>query len=73
LRLSSAQVSAALEYIEHHKDEVLSEYERLLEEERRGNPPELQAKLDSIHERWQTRVAERCPQYTVKTDDQDPG
>ncbi|MBL7041268.1 MAG: DUF433 domain-containing protein [Pirellulaceae bacterium] len=73
LRLSSSQVSAALEYIEDHKDKVLSEYEGILERERRGNPSGLQAKLDSIHERWQAKLAERSPQYVVKTDDQNPG
>ena len=59
LRLSSAQVSAALEYIEQHKGEVLAEYDRIIAQERRGNPPELQAKLDVIHEKWQARLAER--------------
>jgi len=51
LRLSSAQVAAALEYIEQHKEEVLAKYEIILERERRGNPPELQAKLDAIREK----------------------
>ena len=39
LRLSSAQVFAALEYIEQHKDEVLSEYDRMVERDRRGILP----------------------------------
>jgi uncharacterized protein (DUF433 family) len=72
LRLSSAQVSAALEYIEQHKDEVLSEYDRMVERDRRGNPPELQAKLDAIHEKWQAKLAERSANYVVQTDDQNP-
>ena len=35
LPLPSAQVFAALEYIEQHKDEVLSEYDRMVERDRR--------------------------------------
>ncbi len=59
LRLSSAQVNAALEYIDQHKQEVLAGYERILERERRGNPPEVQAKLDAIHEDFQALVAQQ--------------
>jgi uncharacterized protein (DUF433 family) len=59
LRLSSAQVVAALEYIEHHKEQVLNEYERILERARQGNPPELQAKLDAIREKSRAIIAER--------------
>ena len=73
LRLSSAQVSAALEYIEQHKPEVLSDYDRIMERERRGNPPSLQAKLEGIHERWQAKLAVRSAQQVIKTDDQNPG
>jgi uncharacterized protein (DUF433 family) len=73
LRLSSAQVSAALEYIQLNRDGVLAEYDRIIERERRGNPPELQAKLDAIHEKWQTRLAERPTNYVVNSDDQNPG
>src|SRR5438876_239929 len=57
-RLSSAQVAAALDYIEQHKDEILAGYERILERERRGNPPELQAKLDAIHKECEALRAE---------------
>lgn len=59
LRISSVQVAAALEYIEQHKEEVLAQYERILERNRRGNPPELQAKLDKIHEEFQAMLGER--------------
>jgi uncharacterized protein (DUF433 family) len=61
LRLSSAQVAAALSYIDEHKSEVLAQYERILERERRGNSPEVQAKLDAIHEKWQAKLQERSP------------
>jgi len=59
LHLSSAQVAAALEYIEQHKPEVLARYEIILERERRGNPPEFQAKLDAIRAKFQAMLAER--------------
>lgn len=59
LRLSSSQVSAALAYIDAHKPDILSEYEKILQREQRGNSPELQAKLDVIHEKWQAKQAQR--------------
>lgn len=59
LRLSSAQVAAALEYIERHEQEVLAEYDKIVEREARGNPPEVQAKLNAIHEKWQVTLASR--------------
>jgi uncharacterized protein (DUF433 family) len=73
LRLSSAQVAAALEYIEEHKEEVLAGYERILERARRGNPPELQAKLDAIHEKFQALLAERRAKESATSHDQAPG
>jgi uncharacterized protein (DUF433 family) len=70
LRLSSMQVAAALEYIEQHKPEVLAEYERILERARRGNPPELQAKLDAIHEEFRAMLAERRAKESATSHDQ---
>jgi uncharacterized protein (DUF433 family) len=58
LSLSSGQVEAAIRYIEEHRDEVMASYERNMERIRRGNPPELQAKLDAAHERLQARLRE---------------
>jgi len=58
LSLSSHQVEAAIRYIEEHRDEVIASYERNMERIRRGNPPELQAKLDAAHERLQSRLRE---------------
>ena len=49
----------ALEYIEQHREEVLAEYAKIRDREARGNPPELQAKLDATHARFQARLAER--------------
>jgi uncharacterized protein (DUF433 family) len=65
LRLSSAQVLAALDYIEQHKDDVLAEYERILERARRGNPPEMQAKLDAIREKSRAIIAQRRAQAST--------
>jgi uncharacterized protein (DUF433 family) len=59
LSLSSRQVEAAIRYIEEHHDEVMASYERNMERIRRGNPPELQAKLDAGHERFLAMVRER--------------
>jgi uncharacterized protein (DUF433 family) len=59
LRLSSAQVLAAIRYIEEHRDEVMPEYQKMLERDARGNPPELQAKLDATYEKYKALWAER--------------
>ncbi len=59
LGLSSAQVSAAVRYIEDHKDAVLTGYQVILERAARGNPPKLQAKLDAIHAKWQAVWADQ--------------
>ncbi len=58
-RLSTRQVNAAVRYIEEHKDEVMAEYQKILDRCARGNPPELQAKLDAGHERFLAMVRER--------------
>ena len=58
LRLSSAEVQAAIRYIEEHKDEVTANYQKILERCAHGNPPELQVKLDAIHAECQARWAE---------------
>jgi uncharacterized protein (DUF433 family) len=56
--LSSQQIEAAVRYIEEHRDEVLAAYDRNMERIRRGNPPEIQAKLDAGHERFLDIVRE---------------
>ena len=48
LSLSSPQVEVAIRYIEEHRDEVMPVDQKMLERDARGNPPELQAKLDAI-------------------------
>jgi uncharacterized protein (DUF433 family) len=52
LRLSSAQVLAAIEYIEKHKDEVMPVYQQILERAAQGNSPEIQAKADAAHAKF---------------------
>jgi uncharacterized protein (DUF433 family) len=49
LRLSTEQVLAALRYIEEHKDSLIPEYQEMVARDARGNPAELQAKLDRQH------------------------
>lgn len=48
LKVTVEEVEAARFYIERHRAELMPEYEKMLERDRRGNPPELQAKLDAI-------------------------
>ena len=59
LRLTKDQVDAAIRYIEENRSEVTAEYEKIMERINRGNPPELQAKLDAGHERFQAMIRER--------------
>lgn len=62
LRLSSRQIRAALHYIEANRDEVLAAYQEMLDRDARGNPPELQKKLDTIHEKYQKFTIEKRKQ-----------
>ena len=59
LRLSSAQVEAAIAYVEQHKEEVMAAYQRLLERSAQGNPPEVRARLDAIAARYEALWADR--------------
>jgi len=59
LRLSSADVLAAIQYIEEHKAEVLARYQEMLERCARGNPPEIQSKLAALEAKYQTLWGER--------------
>ena len=56
-RISSHEVLAAMDYIREHRAEVMADYTKILERAERGNPPELQAKLDAGHERFKELVA----------------
>jgi uncharacterized protein (DUF433 family) len=59
LSVSSQQVEVAIRYIDEHRDAVMSDYAEMLARDARGNPPELQAKLDAGHERFLAMVRER--------------
>jgi uncharacterized protein (DUF433 family) len=50
------QVEAAVDYIREHKIEVLKAYVEILERCERGNPPELEARLDARHAQFQELV-----------------
>lgn len=64
LRISSSEVAAAVEYIEAHKDSVLTDYQRIIDRIGRGNSSELERKFkdsaaklqafrDSLRNGWQ--------------------
>jgi uncharacterized protein (DUF433 family) len=57
-RLSSRQVQVALQYIEEHKEEVMATNAKIEARIARGNPPELQAKLDASKGAAQARREE---------------
>ncbi len=59
LRLSSAQVLAAMDYIEKHRAEVDATYKEILEREARGNPPEVEAKRVASRAKLQALLAEK--------------
>ena len=58
LELSAQQVEVAIRYIEEHREEVMADYAEMFARDARGNPPELQAKLDRAHERLQAKQLE---------------
>jgi uncharacterized protein (DUF433 family) len=57
LGISPQQLHAAVAYIAEHRTEVIANYARILERAERGNPPELQARLDAGHERFLALVS----------------
>ncbi len=59
LSIRKDEVEAAIRYIEEHKEEVAAEYAKIMERINRGNPPELQAKIDAAHDRLQGMLRER--------------
>jgi uncharacterized protein (DUF433 family) len=56
-RIGVQEVEAAVAYIEQHRAEVMGNYARIVERAERGNPPEVQARLDAGHRRFQELVA----------------
>jgi uncharacterized protein (DUF433 family) len=59
LNLRRDQVEVAVRYIEEHREEVAAEYAKIMERINRGNPPELQEKLDASHAKFQAMLRER--------------
>jgi uncharacterized protein (DUF433 family) len=60
LGLSSHQVQAAIDYIHEHETAVAAVYEKIMERIRRGNPPEIEAKLRAGREKLKAWLAERA-------------
>ena len=52
------EIEAAIEYIEAHRSEVDEDYRIILERCERGNPPEVQAKIDANRPAWEAKKAE---------------
>jgi len=59
MMLSSAQVLAAREYIEQHRAEVMAEYEKIMARIRKGNPPEIRAKLKASRAKVRAELERR--------------
>ena len=60
LGISSQEVQLALEYIEAHKAEVMEQYQKILDRDARGNPPEIEAKLAAAHEHVEEFLKQRA-------------
>jgi uncharacterized protein (DUF433 family) len=58
LRLTSCQVDAAIRYIEENQADVKAQYAKIMDRINRGNPQELQAKLDATKGRARARLEE---------------
>lgn len=58
LSLTRDQVDAAIRFIEENRAEVTAEYAKIMERINRGNPPELQAKLDAMKGTARARLEE---------------
>src|SRR5262245_61845324 len=59
LRLPLEKVQAAGLYIEEHRDEVMPVHREIEERIARGNPPHIEALLETSHEKLMRLVEER--------------
>jgi uncharacterized protein (DUF433 family) len=59
LRLSPDQVHAAMQYIQEHRAEVMAVHQEIEDRNARGNPPEIEAKLQASHAKFQALLKER--------------
>ena len=58
-RLSSRDIQAAIDYIEAHKEEVLAEYQKILDRHHNYKyPPEVQKLVDECSRKARDRLAE---------------
>jgi hypothetical protein len=74
LGLLKDQVDVAIGYIEVHKQEVIAQYEKIMERINRGNPPEIQAKLNAVHGIARAKAMELCrSKYQESGDEGHPG
>jgi uncharacterized protein (DUF433 family) len=70
LGLSSSQVLAVLNYIEEHEEEVRAVHQEIEERNARGNPPEVQSKLDAIHAHFKPIWEERRRKLKLEAKDE---
>jgi uncharacterized protein (DUF433 family) len=68
LGLFPEDVLAAIGYIEQHKEEVEEVYRDAEERNARGNPPEIQAKLEASRAKMQAWLEERRKTKTQESD-----
>ena len=57
LNLSSRQVEAAMDYIRDNEAAVNADYELIMARIRKGNPPEIEAKLQASREKLNAMLA----------------
>jgi len=50
--LSTEQVRAALDYIEEHREQVMAEYQDILDRCARGNSPAVRARIDANRKKF---------------------
>jgi len=68
LRLSSYQVQAAIDYISAHREEVEAAYQKMLERDARGNPPEIEAKVAVSRAKLRALLAARHAKHGSQED-----
>jgi uncharacterized protein (DUF433 family) len=59
LQVTPAQVRAAIQYIEEHREEVMAVHREIEERNARGNPPEVEAKREATRVKMQAWLRER--------------
>jgi uncharacterized protein (DUF433 family) len=69
-RLSSDQVQAAFDYIDANRDEVMAQYQRILDRHKNYRyPPDVQAKIDQCRGLARARLAELRAKHNGNGDD----